>query len=158
MRRLANQRGFTLVELLIVVVLVAIVAAIAVPGFGRLIESNRVSSYTNTILGAFSFARTEAIRVGERIDVVANGGDWNGGVSIEQSGNLVREIESVPAGITLKRTDSGGGAQFSFRATGELIDSDVELEICGAAGRPGVKLEVLGGGLVQTDTINACGG
>ena len=126
-----NVRGFTLLELMIVVLLVAIVATIAVPGFSRLIESNRITSYTNTVLGAFSFARTEAIRVGDRIDVVANGGNWGGGFVVEQGGNVVREIAPPPTGIALNRLD-GGGAQFTFRATGELVGGDAEFEVCGA--------------------------
>lgn len=153
-----RARGFTLLELMIVVLLVAIVATIAVPGFGRLIESNRISSYTNTVLGAFSFARSEAVRAGERIDVVANGGNWGGGFVIEQDGNLVREVAAPPTGITLERLD-GGGVQFTFRATGELVgdDGEAEFEVCGSDDRPGVYLEILGGGLVQTITDHDCG-
>jgi len=156
-----RNQGFTLMELMIVVALVAIIATVAVPGFGRLVESNRVSGYANTVVGAMSYARAEAVRAGARIDVQAStsGGAtvWGNGFRIERGGVLLREIEAAPTGVTFERNDSNG-VTFSFRSTGELVNNNENLEfsICGDVTRREVLVEVLGGGLVRATAGNDC--
>lgn len=59
---LRRQYGFTLVELMVTVAVLAIVAAIAFPSFQGTLRSNRVASANNEVLGLLSLARSEAIR------------------------------------------------------------------------------------------------
>jgi type IV fimbrial biogenesis protein FimT len=59
-----KQRGFTLVELMVVVAIAAVLIAMAVPSFTGLIKSNQVSSAVNTFLSDVRFARSEAIKRG----------------------------------------------------------------------------------------------
>ena len=59
---LRRQNGFTLVELMVTVAVLAIVAAIAFPSFQGTLRSNRVASANNEVLGLLSLARSEAIR------------------------------------------------------------------------------------------------
>lgn len=39
-----NEKGLTLVELLAVIVILAIIAAIAIPAFGKIIDNSRIKS------------------------------------------------------------------------------------------------------------------
>jgi type IV fimbrial biogenesis protein FimT len=59
-----KSNGFTLIELLVVIAIAAILAALAVPSFGRLIESTSLSSNVNTFLADIRFARNEAVKRG----------------------------------------------------------------------------------------------
>ena len=59
---LKKAAGFTLIELIVTMVILAIVAAVAVPGFGNLIEGNRLVSGTNLVASSIKFARAEAIK------------------------------------------------------------------------------------------------
>jgi type IV fimbrial biogenesis protein FimT len=59
-----KQRGFTLVELMVVVAIAAVLIAMAVPSFTGLIKSNQVSSVVNTFMSDVRFARSEAIKRG----------------------------------------------------------------------------------------------
>ncbi|MCB1915255.1 MAG: GspH/FimT family pseudopilin [Rhodocyclaceae bacterium] len=59
-------RGFTLVEMLMTMAMVAILAAIGVPSLRGFIVSNRLSSYANDVLAAVSLARAESVRRGRR--------------------------------------------------------------------------------------------
>lgn len=63
----ARQRGFTLLELLITVALVAIVLAIGIPSFRDMMRENRLTAYANEFLGALAFTRSEAIKRGQRV-------------------------------------------------------------------------------------------
>lgn len=63
------QSGFTLVELLVTIAVLAIVLALGVPGYAKLVNHARLSSTTNDLISALALARSEAIRRGVRVTV-----------------------------------------------------------------------------------------
>jgi type IV fimbrial biogenesis protein FimT len=62
-------QGFTLVELMVTVSVLAIVLGFGVPGFQELILNNRITTQANEFVAALNFARSEAIKRGTRITV-----------------------------------------------------------------------------------------
>lgn len=56
-----NERGFTLVELMITVALLAIVATIAVPNFTQFIRNNQVQAQSDELLKFLQYARGQAV-------------------------------------------------------------------------------------------------
>lgn len=68
-----GRRGFTLVELLIVLVVGSILLAIAVPGYGFLTSTSRLAAVTNDLVTVLHLARSEAIKRGTRVTVCKTG-------------------------------------------------------------------------------------
>ena len=64
-----HSRGFTLVELLVVMAISAILIAAAVPSFQSLIASSRASSASGSLLSNLEYARSEAIRRNQNVTV-----------------------------------------------------------------------------------------
>ena len=56
-----RERGFTMVEVMIVMVVVAILVAVAAPGFRDLIGNNRIVTEVYTLRATLSNARSEAL-------------------------------------------------------------------------------------------------
>jgi type IV fimbrial biogenesis protein FimT len=65
----ALNRGFTLIELMVTVGILAILISVAIPSFSRLIASNRLSAATNELYGTLIQAKSKAINQGERATV-----------------------------------------------------------------------------------------
>lgn len=57
-----RQRGFTLIEILVVISMMALLAALAAPSFNQAILSNKLTSYSNTFMASAQIARSEAIK------------------------------------------------------------------------------------------------
>jgi len=64
-----RSRGFTLVELLVVMTIGAILVAAAIPSMQWLITTTRTSNGTNSLVASFELARSEAIRRGTIVSV-----------------------------------------------------------------------------------------
>jgi type IV fimbrial biogenesis protein FimT len=61
--------GFSLVELMVVITIVAILMGIGVPSYRYVTNSNRISAEVNGLLGDLQFARSEALKEGGTVTV-----------------------------------------------------------------------------------------
>ena len=64
MPRQDRQSGFTLIELMVTIAVLAILLSIGIPSFAETIRNNRVASQTNEFLTALNLARSEATKRG----------------------------------------------------------------------------------------------
>jgi type IV fimbrial biogenesis protein FimT len=124
-RRLAL--GFTLVELMVTVAIVAILAAAAAPNIRDMIQRNRVSAYSTELIAALALARSEAIRRGTTtaLSSVTSGGSLTLGWQVEAATfkspdkPLVLQKRNMP----LKNTEFSGAIDpnsISFNSRGGL--------------------------------------
>lgn len=93
-----RQAGFTLVELLIVMSLIAVLAAMAVPGFRSLLVNRTVQAAADSLMTDLRYARSEAVKRSARVSLcqsadgascVTGSNSWTSGwiVFIDANGN-----------------------------------------------------------------------
>lgn len=100
-----HKRGFTLIEALVVLAIVAITSAIVIPGMSGFVYDSRVSSNVNEFIGAMTLARTEAVKRGRLVTICLSSNADNplatcdGGGSDWAKGWLVYEENSTSTGV-----------------------------------------------------------
>jgi type IV fimbrial biogenesis protein FimT len=105
--------GFTLVEVLIAMAVVAILLTIGVPSFRYVTNSNRIASEINGLLGDMQFARAEAVKEGRPVTVCvstdgatcANSNTWqngwivfsdvNGNAAVDAATDIVLRVQTT---------------------------------------------------------------
>jgi len=135
---LLNQRsnGFTLIELMVTIAILAVLTVLAVPGFQAMIASSRLTTVSNDFLATLSQARTNAVRIGKRVTVCmsTNGtqctttGNWEQGwivfIDTTRSGSSANvdtgeTIESKGPALPTGMVMNGNLPYVSFAADGQ---------------------------------------
>ncbi len=65
-------KGFTLLELVIVMVVIAIVSSIALTAASAFLQDNRLATANNDLIAAISYTRTEAVTRGQHVSICAS--------------------------------------------------------------------------------------
>jgi len=151
-----RQQGFTIVELMITVALIAIIAGIGIPSFNDLMASNRVVSSINEFHAGLRLARGEAVKRNDTVifcasdDQATCSGAWGDGWLVfhdaDGDGNvdaneLIRVGDGVHNGYSL--TFSGGGASITFLARGLTSGQSGTFKLCDADGDAGLARGII---------------
>ncbi|RBW48204.1 GspH/FimT family pseudopilin [Marinobacter sp. F3R11] len=133
-----KNRGFSLLELIIVVVIAATLVNMALPSFTSFISSQERKGVLHDLMGMFAFARQHAVMNGAIVTVCpldpsgACGKDWNSDIHAFLDPDNARKLTTSRALLrTISPTDGGqliarslNRSFFQFRPTG-FIHSDL---------------------------------
>lgn len=161
-----TQNGFTLIELMITVSLLAVMITLGVPAFTATTQSNSVAAKSNTFLSAIKVARSEATKRRGAVIVCAsenqtncnNTNGWTDGwiVYLDNDisstftvGDDIITSYDLPTGFTVTR-NNGGADQVIFSPTG-ISDSNVnqDFDFCITNATKGRNFIVERSGLVS---------
>jgi len=117
-------RGFTLVELMIALVILAILLGVAVPSFQGAALSGRLSAYANDFVASTQLARSEAVKrnAAVRLCVSAGGaacddeGGWESGwIVVTAAGDVIQRQPALEADYSF--SEAGGATVLTFPPT-----------------------------------------
>ncbi len=166
-----TQRGFTLVELMMTLVVGSIILTLAVPSFRDMIQNNRITTQANELVTALNLARMEAIRRGTPVSVCASTdqatcsgvNDWSTGWILFEDTNatgnpavneLIRAWGALSGNPTL--SENGGTAFVRYQSNGTTgVASTFTHTIPDCRGNQQRTISISSAGRVGT-TVTAC--
>jgi type IV fimbrial biogenesis protein FimT len=123
-----KNSGFTLIELMVTVSILAILTTVAIPGFSDLIRNTQAKALANGMVTALQFARSEAVKRNQQVNVCPGGviagctaapGAWADGWVVYVNGTATAlRIWDGPEGAVNIDQNSGVDAEISFLGTG----------------------------------------
>lgn len=159
-------KAFTIIELMTTVAIVAIMAAIAVPGMRNLVMNNRLVGFSNDIVSSVSAARNEAIGSRQQVGIEPNSGGWSQGwrvfIDANESGTfdtgeeIVREVEAYPNSMSVDGTPPSKKLLFTSRGIMSDLSGWGTLVMCDDRGA-GRSINIAGAGNVTVKKIDIGG-
>ncbi|MFK7831560.1 MAG: GspH/FimT family pseudopilin [Congregibacter sp.] len=174
------EAGFTLVELMVVLLMVTILLGVGGPSFQNSLQRNRLQSTVSELASALSFARAEAVIRSDPVAICPTsnfadcaGSNWEdgwlifvdngfgtGGVALDGTLNGTEELlrigDDAPAGVTIRTLNFVATSSIVFRDSGRILqDNSGTVTICDARGvndAQGLIVEVSGQARRAVDT------
>lgn len=127
--------GFTLVELMIVVGIVAIMAVLAFPSFSQQIMQDRVVTTANQLNSVYKYARSEAVKRDRDIKLVVSGENWQVKASVDGVETVLKEFVIQHQGVTVGLVDLTVWSTGEISAASEILikddnDNTVDYYLC----------------------------
>lgn len=94
--------GFTAIELMLVLVVVAVLAGLAAPSMGDFISSSRLRSASSDFYSALIAARSEAIKRRTNAVVEPLGSTWSTGWTVKVGSNVFLKADALPADVSVQ--------------------------------------------------------
>lgn len=114
------QRGFTLVELMVAIAVLAVLVSLAVPSMTEALLGSKLSSYANSLSSSALLSRSEAIKRNVPVTLCASSGgtscesvSWEQGWIVVSGTTVIHRQEAAQSGLRIVEAD--GKASLVFR-------------------------------------------
>lgn len=139
-----QQKGFTLIELMISLLIAGVILSFAVPAFDNITANNALRSTSADLIAALNTARVQSVNLRDTVQVQPQTGtDWGSGwvVSYDNANSPEQEQSFFPRkGVTV--TQEKGTAGPTFHPNGYVSEA-ITLTVCDdRTGETGRKIEV----------------
>ncbi|OYY73477.1 MAG: hypothetical protein B7Y40_09175 [Gammaproteobacteria bacterium 28-57-27] len=127
-------QGFTLIETMVTVAVAGILLAIGIPSFQSAMNSSRLTSTTNELIGGLNQARSDAVRLNSRVSLCASAdgasctanGDWAGWIvftnpndnAAVDAGEVVLRASTIRPTVPVRANAVMGGNIITFSGDG----------------------------------------
>ena len=163
-----HSKGFTLIELMLTLAVVAILLTMAVPSYRTFVQGNRVASQANTLLTALAYTRSEAVKRATVISICRSsdqnscGGSWADGwivfSDVDQDGALDAGTDTLLQagdGLSGGSTLTAGTGFVRYAASGAAMDTtQFTLTPADCRGDMQRRIEVTGSGQATIQTVS----
>ena len=106
--------GYTLIEALIAIIIMAILAALAAPSFTDFIVNQRLRTAQYDLFHDLIFARSEAVKRNSTVTIQRSGSNWASGWTVSFSGTTLKSHPAIVGPVT----ETTGPASVNFGREG----------------------------------------
>ena len=135
-----GQRGLSLVELLVGLVVLSVLVSVAAPSFSRMVAEQRLRQVGSELRISLATARSEALKRNEAVSLIKQGSDWSTGWCIEAgktsncSAQPIQQFNVASDQITVLKDGAAAGTEINFNAWGRVTSCPEFLLSTTAAG------------------------
>jgi type IV fimbrial biogenesis protein FimT len=163
---LMSQAGFSLVELLVAITVLAILSSLALPSFNEVTLGSKLRSYANNLVASSRLARGEAVKRNAVVTMCAsaNGtscasGGWEQGWVVLAGTTVLYSQNATVDGFNI--SESSGLSSLTFQPTG-IGTTQATFTVCRESPSVGgqervVTISATGKPSVTKTTAGACG-
>jgi type IV fimbrial biogenesis protein FimT len=92
-----RYQGFSLIELLVVLMIIGVIASIGMPSFNSAIRSSNLTTMINELITDLNVAKSEAIKRNQNVVVRKNGANWENGwqIFVDTSSPLNNSLDGL---------------------------------------------------------------
>ena len=148
-RILRSPKGYSLVEVFIVIGIVGVLCAIAIPQLNSVMQSNRVNTANALLVSKLSEAKIQSIKRNSSVSLKLNLQTRK--LWLESGGSQISEPENLPGDVTIDFSPATASSEkvVTFNSFGNLVNMPVTINTINSKANLGKNIQISLSGKIE---------